>query len=176
MPVIRAWCQEAARDDPTLLDVGSGAGVPGIPLKIALPGLRATLLDATGKVICFLQQTITDLDLRSIGAVQGRAEELGRDQEWREQFDLVTARALARRRDPGVVPALRAGRRPRPGPEGGRPRRQDGARASARRRFSAGASAAPRPVDLPELPGRALVVIEKIGHTLGRYPRGGGHR
>ena len=78
VPPVRAWCRGAGFDDPTLLDIGSGAGLPGIPLKIALPRLRATLLDATGKRVRFLQHVVDELGLRGIGAVQGRAEELGR--------------------------------------------------------------------------------------------------
>lgn len=174
VPTIRTWCQEAGRDDPTLLDVGSGAGVPGIPLKIALPGLRVTLLDATGKRIRFLQQTIADLDLRGIGAVQGRAEELGRDQEWRESFDLVTARALARlptllewclpfARVGGLVLAPKAG-----------DLTAEIAQGELAATLLGGSVRGTRPVPLPELPGRAVVAIDKIGRTLGRYPRGAG--
>ena len=174
VPTIRAWCDAAGRDDPTLLDVGSGAGVPGIPLKIALPGLRVTLLDATGKRIAFLQEMVADLGLRGIGAVQGRAEELGRHPEWREQFDLVTARALARlptllewclpfARVGGLVIAPKAGDLAL--------EIAQGARAATMLGGQIGTVA---PLTLPELPGRAIVPIAKRGRTLPRYPRGGG--
>jgi 16S rRNA (guanine527-N7)-methyltransferase len=174
VPPIRVWCRGTGRDDPTLLDVGSGAGVPGIPLKIALPGLRATLLDATGKRIRFLQQTIADLDLRGIGAVQGRAEELGRNPEWREQFDLVTARALARLPTllEWCLPFARVGGlvlAPKAGDLAGEI--APGARAAT---MLGGSVRAMQPVSLPELPGRAVVPIDKVLRTPGRYPRGAG--
>lgn len=174
VPAIRAWCRANQADDPTLVDVGSGAGVPGIPLKIALPALRVTLLDATGKRVRFLDETIGALGLVGIGAYQGRAEEVGRDRDWREQFDLVTARAVARlptllewclplARVGGLLLAPKAG--------------------DLAAELIQGERAAPplggylrsvRPVDLAALPGRALVLIDKTGHTPARYPRGGG--
>jgi 16S rRNA (guanine527-N7)-methyltransferase len=174
VPPIRDWCREAGRDDPTLLDVGSGSGVPGLLLKIALPGLRVTLLDATGKRVRFLQQAIAELELRGIGAVQGRAEELGRDREWREQFDLVTARALARlptllewclpfARVGGLVLAPKAGDLAA--------EIAQGERAAA---ILGGSVRAALPVALPELPGRSIVPIAKVGRTPARYPRGAG--
>ena len=77
------------------VDVGSGAGFPGIPLKIAAPALSWTLMDGTGKKVTFLRHVIAALGLPDIEVVQGRAEELGRNSSYREQFDLVTARAVA---------------------------------------------------------------------------------
>lgn len=77
------------------LDVGTGAGFPGIPLKIAWPGLKLTLLDGTAKKVRFLQEVVGALGLANVTVVQGRAEELGRTDPFREQFDLVTARAVA---------------------------------------------------------------------------------
>lgn len=77
------------------VDVGSGAGFPGIPLKVAAPALQWTLMDGTGKKIIFLRHVIEQLGLQGIDVVQGRAEELGRHSNYREHFDLVTARAVA---------------------------------------------------------------------------------
>ncbi len=77
------------------MDVGSGAGLPGIPLKILAPTLQWSLLDGTGKKVTFLRHVIDELGLTQIDVVQGRAEELGRNQQYRAQFDLVTARAVA---------------------------------------------------------------------------------
>jgi 16S rRNA (guanine527-N7)-methyltransferase len=77
------------------IDVGSGAGFPGLPLKLALPNLSWTLLDGTGKKVTFLRALVTQLGLDGVSVVQGRAEELGRQAAYREQFDLVTARAVA---------------------------------------------------------------------------------
>jgi 16S rRNA (guanine527-N7)-methyltransferase len=78
-----------------LLDVGTGAGFPGIPLKIAAPHLNVTLMDGTGKKITFLRETVTKLQVQAVEVVQGRAEEMGHDPNYRGQFDLVTARAVA---------------------------------------------------------------------------------
>ncbi len=78
------------------IDVGAGAGFPGLPLKIAWPELHMTLLDGTGKKVRFLQEVVTALQLKAVQVVQGRAEELGHQETYREQFDLVTARAVAR--------------------------------------------------------------------------------
>lgn len=77
------------------IDVGTGAGFPGIPLKLVAPRLKWTLMDGTGKKIAFLQQVLASLTLPDVNLVQGRAEELGRDTSYRGQFDLVTARAVA---------------------------------------------------------------------------------
>lgn len=78
-----------------LLDIGSGAGFPGLPLKILRPQWRVTLLEATGKKVNFLQHLIKTLQLQNIEAVHGRAEELAHQQPYRAAFDLVTARAVA---------------------------------------------------------------------------------
>jgi 16S rRNA (guanine527-N7)-methyltransferase len=78
-----------------LVDVGTGAGFPGIPLKIAAPRLKLTLMDGTGKKVSFLREVVDRLGLRNVAVVQGRAEELGRNPSYRGQFDLVTARAVA---------------------------------------------------------------------------------
>ena len=77
-----------------LLDVGTGAGFPGLALKIVRPDLHVTLLDATRKKISFLEETIRRLDLETVTAIHGRAEELGRDPAFREQYDHVVARAV----------------------------------------------------------------------------------
>lgn len=77
------------------IDVGTGAGFPGIPLKIAFPNLRMTLADSLNKRILFLQEVIEELGLKDIEALHARAEELGKNKEYREKFDLVVSRAVA---------------------------------------------------------------------------------
>jgi 16S rRNA (guanine527-N7)-methyltransferase len=79
-----------------LIDVGAGAGFPSLPLKIALPHLQVTMMDALQKRIGFLQQVVDELGLTGVELVHGRAEDLGHDARYREQFDYATARAVAR--------------------------------------------------------------------------------
>ena len=79
----------------TLIDVGTGAGFPGIPLKIVYPELQVTLLDSLEKRVKFLNEVIMKLGLEGIRAVHARAEDAGRAPEFREQFDVAAARAVA---------------------------------------------------------------------------------
>ena len=75
-----------------IIDVGTGAGFPGIPLKIAFPDLKITLMDSLNKRINFLNEAINRLELKEIEAIHGRAEDLGRDPLHREQYDLCLSR------------------------------------------------------------------------------------
>lgn len=86
---------QALEKPQRLVDVGAGAGFPGIPLKIVAPALALTLMDGTQKKIAFLQAVIARLGLERAHVVHGRAEELGRLPEHRGHYDLVTARAVA---------------------------------------------------------------------------------
>jgi len=79
----------------SLIDVGTGAGFPGIPLKIAFPDLRVTLLDSLQKRVGFLQEVIDRLGLDGAEAVHGRAEDFARPGQMREKFDLCVSRAVA---------------------------------------------------------------------------------
>ncbi len=78
-----------------VLDLGTGAGFPGIPLKIAFPKLNIVLMDSLNKRINFLNEVIETLELENIVAVHGRAEEMARKSEYREKFDLCVSRAVA---------------------------------------------------------------------------------
>lgn len=82
--------------DERVADVGSGGGLPGIPLKIALPGLRMTLVESDQKKAQFLRHAVDTLELDNVTVEARRAEELGRDPEHRAGYDVVVTRAAAR--------------------------------------------------------------------------------
>ncbi len=84
------------KSNATLIDVGTGAGFPGIPIKIARPELRVTLLDSLNKRISFLNEVVNRLGLTGIEAVHGRAEEYARKENYRESYDYAFARAVAK--------------------------------------------------------------------------------
>lgn len=80
----------------SLLDVGTGAGFPGIPLKIFRPDLRVTLLDSLNKRLVYLKEVIDTLNLSQVSLVHSRAEDAGQNKKFREKFSVVTSRAVAR--------------------------------------------------------------------------------
>ncbi|ATP42313.1 16S rRNA (guanine(527)-N(7))-methyltransferase RsmG [Solibacillus sp. R5-41] len=80
----------------TVCDVGAGAGFPSIPIKICFPHLEITIVDSLNKRITFLNHLTEQLQLQNMNFVHARAEEFGQNSQYREQFDVVTARAVAR--------------------------------------------------------------------------------
>lgn len=78
-----------------LIDVGTGAGFPGIPLKIVFPHLKVTLLDSLNKRIKFLDEVIDKLGLTGVETIHGRAEDFAKQKDYREKFDLCVSRAVA---------------------------------------------------------------------------------
>ena len=82
--------------DRDVIDVGSGAGIPGIPIKLALPDTRVTLLEARSRKCDFLRHVVDELGLTGVSVYHGRAEDAGHDPELREKFDVATARAVAK--------------------------------------------------------------------------------
>jgi 16S rRNA (guanine527-N7)-methyltransferase len=95
-------CLLVLRDSPPerLIDIGTGAGFPGIPLKIVYPKMQLTLVESVGKKAQFCRHVVRILDLRGVEVVQTRAEALGQDPAYREQYDCAVARAVA------VLPVL----------------------------------------------------------------------
>jgi 16S rRNA (guanine527-N7)-methyltransferase len=79
----------------TLVDVGSGAGIPGLALKLLVPSLRLTLVESKAKAARFLEETAAELGLASVTVVHARAEDAGRDAAHRERYDVATAKAVA---------------------------------------------------------------------------------
>ncbi len=86
---------ELIKDNISLVDVGTGAGFPGIPIKIINPTVKVTLIDSLKKRVNFLKEVICELKLKGINAVHGRCEDFANQKDYREQYDIATARAVA---------------------------------------------------------------------------------
>lgn len=155
-----------------LADIGTGAGFPGIPLKIVVPSLDVTLVEATAKKVAFLEAVISELQLTGIRALHGRGEELGRKAEYRERFDVVTARAVARLNALAeyCLPLVSVGGRfvAYKGPEAG-------AEVAEGERAIETLGGAVEGIESFELPGasgqRSLIVVRKDSPTPAKYPR-----
>lgn len=93
LPELRAILEAP---DAQVIDVGTGAGFPGIPIKVLFPQLRLTLLDSLNKRVCFLQDVVDELKLDHVSCIHGRAEELARKEAYRERYDLCVSRAVAK--------------------------------------------------------------------------------
>lgn len=83
------------KDGMSIIDVGTGAGFPGLPLKICLENANVTLLDSLNKRINFLKEVSNTLGLTNMEFIHGRAEDFGKSEQYREQYDIATARAVA---------------------------------------------------------------------------------
>ncbi|MBI5032105.1 MAG: 16S rRNA (guanine(527)-N(7))-methyltransferase RsmG [Chloroflexi bacterium] len=164
----------SAQDTVRLIDIGTGAGFPGIPLKIALPNLQLTLLETTGKKVDFLKHLITTLNLNDAIAIQARAEDLGHDAHHREQYAVAVARAVANMATLSeyTLPFVR---------KGGVFIAQKGVNVEdelkqAKRALEilGGRVRKIVPVQLPNLEPRHIIVIAKIATTPETYPRRAG--
>jgi 16S rRNA (guanine527-N7)-methyltransferase len=174
LTVVSVWKPAPNRPKASVIDIGTGAGVPGIPLKIVFPQIQLSLMDSTGKKVTFLNHLKQKLGLDDIQIINGRAEELGH-QIYRESFDLVLARGLA------AMPTLAELTIPfcKIGGKAVLHKKGDIAEEmkQAKRAITTlgGKLLEIKPVTLSEFPdNRVLVVIEKVMPTLEQYPRGSG--
>ena len=156
----------------SVIDVGTGAGLPGIPLKILLPGIQLGLLEATAKKAKFLHHLITMLGLVNVEVIVGRAEEVAHGAGYRERFNLVLSRAVA------LLPALAEMALPFCAPDGSFIAQKKGdvneelSRAHRAITVLGGKLREVKAVDIEEFRDkRWLIVIDKVKPTPPEYPR-----
>jgi 16S rRNA (guanine527-N7)-methyltransferase len=164
-----AW---QAHPPASLIDVGTGAGFPGIPLKILYPNLKLTLVESVGKKAMFCQHIVSLLKLDHVNVVKGRAEELGQDHRYREKSDWAVARAVASLNvlSEYLIPLVKLGGSmlAQKG-ESGPAEAQSAERAM---RILGGKLKQVIPVHLPGVvDDRYLVLVEKVAATPHNYPR-----
>lgn len=155
-----------------LVDVGSGAGFPGLPLKIAVPSFQVTLVESVGKKAAFCQHVVDEMELGEVMVVNARAEEIGQDEAHRGAYDWAVARAVAAM--PVLVeyllPLLKLGgkaviQKGETGPA-------ETHSADAAIRMLGGKVEQVRRLDLPRVvEARYLIVVEKVAATPEKYPR-----
>ena len=157
-----------------LVDIGAGAGFPGLPLKILRPELQLTLVESIAKKAAFLRHMAEMLGLTNVEIVVARAEAAGRDPAQREHYDVAVARAVAELRVLAeyCLPLCRVGGRFL-APKGARIEDEFQAALPAITELG-GRLVAIEPVELPEVEPRTLVIIEKIAPTPPDYPRAPG--
>ena len=157
------------------VDVGAGAGLPGMALRIVWPRLHLTCIEATGKKVRFMEHVAAELGLGDVDLVQGRAEELALRSPYREAYDLVVARAVATL--PTLVEYLLplARRGGRVVAYKGSAAHEEALAAEQGIRLLGGRLQKLLPVEVPGLAEtRVLVVIEKVSQTPDGFPRGRG--
>ncbi|MGQ9829922.1 MAG: 16S rRNA (guanine(527)-N(7))-methyltransferase RsmG [Roseiflexus sp.] len=165
-------CALSWGDAPSsLIDIGSGAGFPGLPLKILRPEMRVALVESIGKKATFLRHVVDVLNLRDVTVLNARAETVGRDPHHREQYDVVTARAVAELATlvEYCLPLCRVDGRVLA------PKGSDITDEIARARIAierlGGQLIGVEPVTIPGVEPRTLVVITKVAPTPAVYPR-----
>jgi 16S rRNA (guanine527-N7)-methyltransferase len=167
--------QRKEGSSPKLIDIGTGAGFPGIPIKIFFSEIEVLLLDSLRKRIDFLQYVVNSLELKSISCVHGRAEELGRRPEYREQYDYAVSRAVARLSSLAEVslPFVKQGGMFLPYKSESSDEEIEEASLAIRELGGKQTEVLSYEIPTSDLP-RKLVVIDKCKSTPPKYPRGGG--
>lgn len=172
---LTAYDAELFLDSVSVIDVGTGAGFPGLPLKIAYPHIKLTLMDSLKKRVGFLQTVVDELGLRDVACVHARAEEGARNPQYREAFDLAVSRAVAR------LPVLAEYCLPFVKVGGhflalkGKDYEAEMEEAAKAAKILGGKAPTARRVTLPELDDvHAVVTIEKFTKTSKTYPRKAG--
>ncbi len=163
-----------AKEDFSLLDIGTGAGVPGVPLKILLPGVRLVLLESVAKKTAFLQHLVDHLDLVYVNILTGRAEDIAHQENYRERFDLVVSRAVGSLSTIAelALPFCRIGGlfiAPKKGQI-----EEEVSQAMQAINTLGGRLREVKKIEVKGLEPRSLVIIEKAGPTPPRYPRRAG--
>jgi len=167
-------CVQAWKSTPPahLVDVGTGAGFPGIPLKILYPNMKLTLVESVGKKAMFCQHIVSVLGLENVDVVKARAEDLGQDPKHRETYDWAVARAVAKLNvlSEYLIPLVKMdGRMLAQKGESGPAEAHAAEKAM---KLLGGKMEQLIPVNLPGVvEDRYLVVVEKVAATPPKYPR-----
>ena len=153
-----------------IIDIGTGAGFPGLPIKIAMPKLNVTLLDSSKKKVKFLTETIKELELENIKARDERAEDLARDRNFREKYDIAISRAVA------LLPTLVEYTLPFVKVGGifiaQKSKNEDEIKSAENAiKILGGKIKEIIPIQIGDLPERSLIIIEKISRTPLEFPR-----
>jgi len=169
---LSAWDEKIFHGVEQIADIGTGAGFPAIPLKIFRPQIKFCLIDSLNKRVEFLKRVVAELELNGVEIFHGRAEELAKQKNFREQFDIVTSRAVARLnilaeyclpfvKVGGKFVALK-----------GKSFREELDEARAAIKILGGGEIIIREIKLPTLDdSRAVIYIDKKKSTPEKYPR-----
>ena len=166
---VLAW---KASPPDRLIDVGTGAGFPGLPLKILYPNLKLTLVESVGKKAKFCQHIVDALSLKNVDVIHARAEEVGQDSKHREKYDWAAARAVANLSELSeyLLPLVKIGgamlaQKGESGPA-------EAQTAENAMKLLGGKLKQLIPVNLPGVTdNRYLIVVEKVAATPPKYPR-----
>ena len=158
-----------------IIDVGTGAGFPGVPLSIMNPTLKITLADSLNKRLIFLQEVVNQLGLKNIEIIHARAEELGKNKKYRENFDAATSRAVANLSTLSeyLIPLVKVGGKIISMKAGGAQEEIEAAKKAIK--ILGGEIEGIEEFKLPQTEiERTIILIKKEEHTPNKYPRKAG--